>query len=271
MQSQANSNSAFTGSVPENYDSHLGPMFFLPYAKDLAERTAALQPSTVLETAAGTGIVTEQLVLRLPNARITATDLNPAMIERAKSVRPSLGVVWQPADATDLPFGDGSFDAVVSQFGVMFFPDKQESMNEAFRVLKPGGTFLFNVWESLEKNDVSRVASETLIREFEADPPPFLGTPYGFFDSEAIVQMLSSAGFDVEKPVWVSKECVAESALSAATGIIQGTPASQQIVDRGGVTADVRDKVAATLAERYGDRPMSVKMEAIVFVAKKPG
>ena len=269
--SQSSSASAFVGSVPVNYDAHLGPMFFLPYAQDLAERAAASSPSKVLETAAGTGIVTEQLRSKLPNATIIATDLNPAMIERANAVRPGLNVEWRPADATDLPFDDGSFDVVVCQFGVMFFPDKQQAFNEAFRVLKPGGTFLFNIWESPEKNDVSLVTKGILATEFEGNIPPFLETPYGYSDVQPFKEMLVKGGFEASEPLWLTKECRAESAQSAAIGIVEGTPMTQQIIERNGDVARIRERVATTLAERYGASPMVAKMEAIVFQARKPG
>lgn len=115
----------FSGSIPQIYDSHLVPLMFLPYADDIAARLGGLSAGHVLETAAGTGVVTQRLAEALPAAvRITATDLNPAMLERAR-MRPGAGRVdWQQADALALPFADAMFDAVVCQFGVMFSPDR---------------------------------------------------------------------------------------------------------------------------------------------------
>ena len=110
----------------------------------------------LLETACGTGILTRALAARLPEAvAITATDLNEPMLDFAR-LQPSGGrVAWRQADAQALPFSDGTFDAVVCQFGVMFFPDKQRAYREVFRLLKPGGRFLFSVWDRLETNDLS--------------------------------------------------------------------------------------------------------------------
>src|SRR5258708_18980616 len=127
----------FVGSIPENYDRGLGPMIFADYAKDIARRGASHRPSRVLETAAGPGIVSRCLRDLLPTSTsLTVTDLNPPMLDVARAkFRPSESVEFQPADATALSFGDGAFDAVVCQFGVMFYPDKDRSYREAHRVL----------------------------------------------------------------------------------------------------------------------------------------
>ena len=142
---------AFAGTLAEFYDRYLVPLNFAPYAEVVADRVKGLLPRRILETAAGTGVVTEALARELPSeVTITATDLNQAMIERGK-VRPGMErVKWQQADATKLPFPDGGFDLIVCQFGVMFFPDKRASFDECFRVLTPGGTYLFVLWDDYD-------------------------------------------------------------------------------------------------------------------------
>ena len=168
------SDSAFSGSIPALYHDHLGPMLFRPYAEDMARRVAALGPRRILETAAGTGIVTEALAHALPEAQIVATDLNQAMLDVAAPRLASGRVTLQQADAQALPFEDAAFDAIVCQFGVMFFPDRIGAYREARRVLAPGGTFLFNVWGSLEENPVSQLIAETVAGLFPDNPPSFL-------------------------------------------------------------------------------------------------
>src|ERR1700687_3921523 len=143
----AEMNRSFSGSMPEFYDRFLVPVMFEPFARDLAGRVQGLTSGHVLEIAAGTGVVTRALARDLPaEIVITATDLNAAMLDRAKSHAGMERVRWQEADALALPFGDRLFDCVVCQFGVMFFPDKQAGFREALRVLQPGGRFLFSVW-----------------------------------------------------------------------------------------------------------------------------
>jgi ubiquinone/menaquinone biosynthesis C-methylase UbiE len=121
----------FTGSIPAFYDHGLGPVFFADFADDIARRAAATAPRRVLEIAAGTGIVTRRLRDMLPpEAHLAATDLNPPMLEVARGkFHPDEMVEFQPADAMALPFPDSSFDVVVCQFGVMFFPDKDKGVS----------------------------------------------------------------------------------------------------------------------------------------------
>ena len=114
----------FAGSIPAIYERFMVPMKFEPYAADVAERAKQFHPADILETAAGTGVVTQALHRAVPDANIIATDLNPAMLEMAVDRLRSSNVRYQAADAQDLPFDDQSFDLVVCQFGVMFFPDK---------------------------------------------------------------------------------------------------------------------------------------------------
>src|SRR6266404_4632332 len=130
----------FAGSIPKLYESYLVPLIFEPYAADIAGRLASRSPGRVLEIAAGTGVVTRALVSTLPDrTAIVATDLNQTMLDQAAVTGTRRPVEWRQADAMQLPFTDGAFDAVVCQFGVMFFPDKPKAFAEARRVLKPGG------------------------------------------------------------------------------------------------------------------------------------
>ena len=150
----------FAGSVPEMYDRLMVPLIFEPYARDIVERVVRVRPRQVLETAAGTGVVTRLLASRLPaDARIVATDLNPPMIEVAARQLQDDRIMWKQADALALPFEDLRFDAVVCQFGAMFFPDKTQGYREAHRVLKPGGRFFFNVWDRIEANEIAYVVT----------------------------------------------------------------------------------------------------------------
>src|SRR5579859_4303441 len=135
----------FSGSIPKLYETYLVPLIFEPYAADLAKRLASRSLTRVLEIAAGTGVVTRRLALVLPESiSIVATDLNQPMLDQAAALGTRRPVEWRQADAMQLPFQDRTFDAVVCQFGVMFFPDRAKAFAETRRVLKPGGIFLFN-------------------------------------------------------------------------------------------------------------------------------
>ena len=192
------SDKVFTGSIPELYDAYLVPLIFEAYAKDLAERAAALAPKAVLETAAGSGVVTRALAsLLASDTSYTVTDLNQPMLDHAANKQgPDGRITWRQADALDLPFDDASFDAVVCQFGAMFFPDRIAGYTEARRVLKPGGSFLFNVWDRIDANEFAHVVTEAAASVFPAEPPRFLvRTPHGYHDLELIRYELGKAGF----------------------------------------------------------------------------
>jgi ubiquinone/menaquinone biosynthesis C-methylase UbiE len=168
-----NPNAPFVGTIPQHYDQSLGPLFFQPYADDLVARVPVTPGMRVLETACGTGIVTERLLRRLAgHGTIVATDLNEAMFAYARRRGvDGPGLAWRQADAATLPFDDAAFDVVVSQFGLMFFPDKVAGIREAYRVLKPGGWYLFNVWDALAHNAVARITHETVASFFPENPP----------------------------------------------------------------------------------------------------
>jgi SAM-dependent methyltransferase len=187
----------FAGSVPELYDSHFVPLIFEPYAEDMARRVAALAPSRVLETAAGTGVVTRAMARSLAaHVDIVATDLNQPMLDRAAAVGTQRPVRWQQADAMKLPFEAGRFDVLVCQFGVMFFPDKAHAFAEARRVLRRGGMLLFNVWDRIEHSEFAHVAAAALARLYPTDPPRFMErTPHGYSDQRTIARDLANGGF----------------------------------------------------------------------------
>src|SRR5947209_11521630 len=121
----------------EVYERVLAPAVFQPFAVDLARRLSAWSPRRVLELAAGTGVLTREILAVLPSVELTATDLNPAMVRFGRERVPR--AAWQEADAMNLPFPDGGFDLVACQFGVMFVPDKPAAFREVRRVLGPEG------------------------------------------------------------------------------------------------------------------------------------
>lgn len=263
----------FVGNIPQFYDQGLGPVIFVDAAADMARRAAALQPRRVLETAAGTGIVSRALRDALPaEAHLTVTDLNPPMLDVAKrKFAVGEAVSFQPADATDLPFADDSFDVVVCQFGVMFYPDKDKGYREVLRVLAPGGHYLFSVWDSHRNNAYGRIAHETVGKFFPDDPPQFQRVPFSYpFDP--IKDSLVATGFSkIQAFVLTIEKEVADLDLFAR-GIVYGNPLYDQIRSRGKV--DPEDVVAA-LVEAFGaafGTPRSrVRLQTLLFSAAKPG
>jgi ubiquinone/menaquinone biosynthesis C-methylase UbiE len=263
---------AFAGSIPALYDRYLGPLLFEPYAADLATRLAGLRSGALLETAAGTGIVTQALARSLPTEiELVATDLNQAMLDFAAS-KPGVGRVdFRQADALALPFEADRFDAVVCQFGAMFFPDRVAGYREARRVLKPGGRFIFSIWGSLAQNPVARCVVDAAARHLPANPPRFLArTPHGHSDQAVIRREVAEAGFTQIEVEVVTLPSTASSPRDAAIGFCQGSPMRGEIeaaAPRG--LEDATDAIAGALAAEFGTGPLQSTMQALVIVARK--
>ena len=260
----------FAGSIPELYDRYLAPMLFAGYAENLAWRTAALAPAHVLEIAAGTGVVTRALARALPRkVEITATDLNQAMVDFAAAQPGAERVVWRQADAQALPFADGSFDAMLCQFGVMFFPDRATACREVKRVLKPGGRYLFSVWDRIEENEFAQIVTDAVAALFPDNPPRFLPrTPYGYYDTAPIDNELRAAGFTNVTIETVTRRSRAPSPRDAAVGLCQGTPLRSEIEARGADQLEAATTAAAAaLAARFGSGAIHGKIRAHIVTA----
>ena len=260
--------SVFTGSIPQLYETCLVPLIFEPYAADLVNRLASRAPSTVLEIAAGTGVVTRALAAVLPErSSIVATDLNQAMLDQAAGIGTKRPVEWRQADAMQLPFADSTFDAVVCQFGVMFFPDRPKAFSEVRRVLRPGGVFAFNVWDRIEENQFADTVTTALASVFPADPPRFMArTPHGYYDCAIIERDLANGGF--VKPArieTVSARSRAESPRIPAVAYCQGTPLRNEIEARdASLLGKATDAAADAIARRFGRGPVDGKIQAHV-------
>jgi len=262
---------AFTGSIPENYDRYMVPLIFEAYAADLARRAAALSPTAVLEIAAGTGVVARALAPRLsPGARYVVTDLNQPMLDYAASRQgPDSRITWRQADAMKLPFGDAAFDLVCCQFGAMFFPDRPAAYREAKRVLKPGGHFLFNVWDRIEENVFADDVTNALAKLFPKDPPRFLArTPHGYHDKALIRRDLENAGFSRTTIETRAEQSRAPSAYIPAVAYCQGTVLRTEIEARDpGRLEAATDHAAAAIAARHGRGAVAAKIQAHIILA----
>ena len=261
----------FAGSIPENYDRYMVPLIFEPYAADMAQRAASFSPTSILETAAGSGVVTRALAPRLPpHASYVVTDLNQPMLDYAASQQPAdLRITWRQADALALPFEAGTFDLICCQFGVMFFPDRVSGYRAARRVLRPEGRFLFNVWDRIEENVFADDVTNALAEIFPSDPPRFMArTPHGYHDTTLIRRELEAAGFSqvmIETKAGLSR---ASSARIPATAYCQGTLLRSEIEARApGELDSVTEIVTAAIADKYGNGEVAAKIQAHIVVA----
>jgi ubiquinone/menaquinone biosynthesis C-methylase UbiE len=218
----------FKHATPVLYDRYMGPLLFEPYAKYVAERVALLHPNRILETAAGTGIVTRAVREAAPEATIVATDINPAVVQFAAERVQLDNVTLEPADAQDLPFDDASFDLVVCLFGIMFFPDKVRANAEARRVLRRGGRYIVVTFNRLDLNPVPKDAGQAVATLFPEDPRYMERGPFSYTDAAVVEKDLRAAGFDdvAVETVGLSSRVIARD---AARGIVLGSPFRAEI------------------------------------------
>lgn len=261
----------FSGSVPANYERYMVPLLFRPYAELLAERARAFQPGRVLETAAGTGVVTAALASALPDAEIMATDLNQPMLDVAATRVDSSKVDFRQADALDLPFADSSFDLVVCQFGVMFYPDKVRGGSESRRVLHEGGHYLFAVWDRIDRNGLSHLANESLREQFPDNPPRFMERgPFSYYEPDWIERDLHAAGFEQVELETVELTSRSPSAEEGARGLVYGSPMGVELAEYGeGALDRVYEDLLRTARRYEGPDGFAAPMSAHIVTATR--
>ena len=261
----------FAGSIPAMYDRYMVPLLFRPYAEVVADRAKALSPSRILETAAGTGIVTQALHRALPNAEIVATDLNQPMLDEAQRRVAAAHVRFVQADALDLPFEDSNFDLVVCQFGVMFFPDKVKANAEARRVLGEGGRYLLVIWDRIDRNPATYAAGKAVAALFPEDSSAFYERiPFRYHDRDTIRSDLVAAGFGDVEIETVELSSRAASARDVALGLVQGTPMRSEIEQRGeGMLQRTTDAATEALRQYESENGFEAPMSALIVTATK--
>jgi ubiquinone/menaquinone biosynthesis C-methylase UbiE len=268
----ADTNASFTGSIPEYYDKYLGPLLFEEYSVDLANRLKIPSGGKALEIAAGSGLATTHVRQAIPeDAHLTVTDLNEAMLEIAKEkLGGSANTQFETVDGQELTYEDSSFDSVICQFGIMFFQDKQKGVNEAFRVLKEGGEYLFSVWDSFEQNPLIKLVNDSLGEIFPSNPPAFLDVPLGYYKIDEIKRILEKAGFEGIEIAVLPQTIKTDDAKNVANGFILGNPLSLQIPELGEDLNNVMDRITEQVVRHYGNDVIEARKQAIIFKAHKP-
>ena len=261
---------AFAGSVPANYERYLGPFLFEPYALDLVSRLQDKKYPDILEIACGTGRVTAHLARSVKHDTIIATDLNPDMIKVAKDIVQNDSIKWMPADAMQLPFDDDSFDLVVMQFGIMFFPDKEKGLKEAYRVLRTGGKIIYSTWNKVETVKAIHEGRVVIESYFGDDPPKFYSVPFSMYDDRELTTITRRAGFKSITTTLVKKEGVSPSSSDLAKGIVEGNPVYMAILEKDASLVNIiKDHVQKVLTEKFGAKDLRSPLEAWVVEGVK--
>ncbi len=270
--SSSDTDKVFAGSIPKLYERYLVPLIFEPYAADLVNRLASRSFSSLLEIAAGTGVVTRKLASVLPKSvSIVATDLNQVMLDQALAIGTQRQVEWRQADAMQLPFRDATFDVVVCQFGVMFFPEKVKAFSEARRVLRSGGVFIFNVWDRIKENEFADTVTTALEYVFPENPPRFMARiPHGYYDHPTIERDLANSGFITSPEIsTVAARSWAESSWNPAVAYCQGTPLRNEIEGRDASRlGQATDFAADAIARKFGQGAVDGKIQAHIITVE---
>jgi SAM-dependent methyltransferase len=189
----------FVGSVPENYERHLVPSIFGPWARDLVEMAALGPGERVLDIACGTGIVARTAARRVGSGgRVVGLDVSAPMLDAARSAAAAEGVSieWREGSAVKLPLPDTAFDLVLCQQGLQFFPDRSAALREMHRVLSPGGRLVLSVWRPIDHSPGFAVLAEALTRHvsFQAGTLMTSG-PFGLSSTEELRTLIAGANF----------------------------------------------------------------------------
>ena len=262
--------SSFTGNVPANYERYLGPFLFEPYALELVSRLQEKKYPDILEIACGTGRVTAHLAKSVKHDTLTATDLNSDMITVAKEKVKDNTIKWIPADAMELPFEDGSFDLVVIQFGIMFFPDREKGLQEFYRVLRHGGKLIYSTWNKVQTVKAIHEGRVIIESYFGDDPPRFYSVPFSMYDDKELATITRRAGFKNITTTLIKKEGVSPSASDLAKGIVEGNPIYIAILERdASLVNTIKDHVQKVLTEKFGAKDLRSPLEAWMVEAVK--
>jgi ubiquinone/menaquinone biosynthesis C-methylase UbiE len=183
----------YQGGPAANYERYFAPAIGAPIARDLIE-LAKLRPGEhVLDVACGTGVVTRLAAERVGDSGVAGVDVNPGMLEVARQVAGDTAIEWHQASAEALPLGDATFDVVLCQMGLQFFPDRQAALREMQRVLTPGGRVALNVPGPLPPP--LAVLEQALRRHVGPEAAGFVATVFSLHDTEEVRLLLENAGF----------------------------------------------------------------------------
>ena len=182
-----------SASAAEIYEEFYLPALFLEWTPRMADAARIGAGQRVLDVACGTGVLARAVADRVgPRGAVVGLDVNEGMLAVARRKAPA--IEWRQGAAEDLPFADASFDAVVSQFGLMFFQDRARAIRQMIRVLRPGGRLAVAVWDSLDKTPAYAVFVSMLERLFGKETAEALRSPFVLGDTPALLHLFRDAG-----------------------------------------------------------------------------
>jgi ubiquinone/menaquinone biosynthesis C-methylase UbiE len=265
-----------TGSAPELYERYLVPAITSKWAADLIERTNPIDGEAVLDVACGTGVVARFAADRMSRGRVVGLDLNSGMLAVARSARqPGTPIEWIEGSALDLPFGDESFDLVLCQLGLQFFPDRSRALREMRRVLRGPGRIAVSVFSAIEQTPAAYAFVQALDRHLGPGASATKRAEHIFGNAEELRIVLSKEGFEQVDVQTVTQGIVFPSLLDYVRFQLIATPMAGLLVNRSELDREETIEAIAAYAASLLDPKMlqggrlSFPQVALVATARK--
>jgi ubiquinone/menaquinone biosynthesis C-methylase UbiE len=264
-----------TGSAAELYERYLVPAITSVWATDLVQRAALQAGERILDAACGTGIVARLAAERVgERGTVVGLDLNRGMLAIARSLPPpsAASIAWQEASVLAMPFSDATFDVVLCQLGLQFFPDRPQALREMRRVLVPRGRLLLSVFGPIEHNPATHALAGALERHLGTDAAAIKRAEHGLAETQELRDMATSAGFAVVRIDTVTHEVHFPSpreyvhiqlAATPLATFMRQRPREQQVR----VTAAVVADVAVALQSHIRDGELVFPQECHILTA----
>jgi ubiquinone/menaquinone biosynthesis C-methylase UbiE len=262
-------------SVPAAYDAFFVPRIFAPWADLLLNAADIRSGHAVLDIASGTGVVARLAALRTHAAgRVVAADIAPLMLKiaRAKPAQPGAApITYIESPAAPLAVASASFDRVLCQQGLQFFPDRLAAVKEMRRALKPGGIAAIAVWCEIELNPIFHVFREVLRAVAGPEVASVMGAPFGLADGAALAGLLSKSGFANPRVTRQVLPVTFELGIDQAIAAFAATPLAPQVnalpPDR---QEQIRDGFASGLQHLLRGSAVVSEMTANIAVGTAP-
>jgi SAM-dependent methyltransferase len=262
----------FGGNDAVNYEDYLGRLLFEPSAQVFLRELVGLPVRSILETSCGSGRLTRHLRQGFgAEVRLTATDISEDMVSLAKKKLGNQDIAFAIADGQALPFAEGSFDLVVNQYGLMFFPDKRKGVDEAYRVLKPGGHVAFMTWDRTTAIPLIKLIVDDHVAPFfaGADIQRF-HVPFALNDPAVLNGLLTNAGFKDCNVRRVGFTGTAKSAMHVVNGLFLLHPTSKAVKEKDPAAVPrVAEALERAIREKFGDGEFSFELSAWIGVGRK--
>ena len=262
----------FSGNDAVNYEVYLGPLLFEPSANIFLSHVVTLPVESILETSCGTGRLTQHLRREFPAAvQLTATGISSDMIAVAKDKLIDQTIAFKVADGQQLPFAEGTFDLVVNQYGLMFFPDKQKGFDEAYRVLKPGGHFAFATWDRTMSMPLFKLIIDDHVTPFfRGEDTQRFYVPFALNDPVLLNKFLVNAGFSNNKVIRVSFSGSARSPKDVVNGLFLMHPMGREVKEKDPAAVPrIAEALEHSISEHFGAGEFTFELSAWIGIGAK--